>query len=194
MNLRLFRLNPPGSLNAVRFRQCVRISWTFCSKSVCLKFERSNTLRGMATFTQILYHIVFSTKDRRRVFDAERRPELFRYTWGILENKKCHLYRINGVADHIHILTSLHPTLALSDLVHDLKLATSDWIKDKQIFPNFDFWQEGYGAFTVSWNDRDSVIEYIKSQPEHHKQVSFRDEYVVLLQKFGVEYEERYLI
>ncbi|MDB6040878.1 MAG: transposase [Verrucomicrobiales bacterium] len=147
----------------------------------------------MATYSQILYHLVFSTKNRRPVLDAGSRDDLFRYVWGFLKNKECHLYRINGVEDHVHILTSLHPTVALSDLIHDLKLATSTWVKSEKIFPAFEKWQEGYGAFTISWPDRDGIIEYIKNQVEHHKSVSFREEYIQLLQKFDVKYEEKYL-
>ena len=147
----------------------------------------------IATYTQILYHIVFSTKERRRVLDAAGRERFFRYVWGFFQNKKCHLYRINAVEDHVHILVSVHPTVALSDLVHDLKLATSAWIKEEGIFPFFEGWQDGYGAFTVSWGERDGLIEYIKGQEEHHRTRTFREEMETLLKKFGVNYEERFL-
>ena len=79
----------------------------------------------MSTFTQIYYHIVFSTKDRLPALRPEKRADLYRYTWGILKNKNCHLHRIGGIEDHIHILTSLHPTLCLADLVKDIKISTS---------------------------------------------------------------------
>jgi REP element-mobilizing transposase RayT len=79
----------------------------------------------MSTFTQIYYHIVFSTKNRERVLLANRRDDLFRYIWGILKNKDCHLYRISGVEDHLHILTEIHPTIALATLVKDIKISTS---------------------------------------------------------------------
>lgn len=148
----------------------------------------------MSTFTQIYYHIVFSTKDRERVLLAERREDLFRYTWGILKNKDCHLYRINGIEDHLHILASLHPTLALSDLVKDIKTGTNKWIKDNAVFPAFSHWQDGYGAFTVSHGDKDAVIEYIKGQAEHHKNVSFQDELREFLIKHGVKFDEKYLV
>ena len=113
----------------------------------------------MSTFTQIYYHIVFSTKNREPVLLADNRDHLFRYTWGILKNKDCHLYRIGGVEDHVHILTSLHPAIALADLVKEIKTSTSSWIKDENIFPGFTHWQDGYGAFTVSHSDKDAVIE-----------------------------------
>ncbi|MHB8521129.1 MAG: IS200/IS605 family transposase [Limisphaerales bacterium] len=147
----------------------------------------------MSTYTQIYYHIVFSTKERARVLLADQRENLFRYIWGILKNKDCHLYRINGVEDHLHILTSLHPTLCLADLVKDLKVSTSKWIKDNAVFPEFTHWQDGYGAFTVSQHDKNAVIEYIKDQQAHHLTVPFLDELRRLLVEAGIEFDERYL-
>ena len=148
----------------------------------------------MSTFTQIYYHIVFSTKDRTPALTADKREDLFRYTLGILKNKDCHLYRIGGVEDHIHILTSLHPTIALSDLVKDIKVATSTWISKENIFPKFSYWQDGYGAFTVSHSEQEAVIEYIKGQEEHHKKVSFKDELREFLIRHGVTFDEKYLV
>ena len=147
----------------------------------------------MSTYTQIYYHLVFSTKERAPVLVSEKRESLFRYTWGILKNKDCHLYRINGAEDHVHILTSLHPTVCLADLIKEIKIGTSRWIKENAVFPAFTHWQDGYGAFTVSHDDKDDVIEYIKNQEDHHKRVSFRDELRGLLEKFGVSFDEKYL-
>jgi len=148
----------------------------------------------MSTFTQIYYHVVFSTKDRVPALSADKRENLFRYTWGILKNKDCHLYRIGGVEDHVHILTSLHPTVALADLVKEIKTSTSKWIKADAVFPDFKHWQDGYGAFTVAHGDRDVVIEYIKDQEEHHKKISFKDELREFLIKHGIKFDEKYLI
>lgn len=147
----------------------------------------------MSTYTQILYHVVFATKHRHRTLDQPRREDLFRYIWGILKNKNCHLYRVNGVEDHLHILTSVHPTIALADLVKDIKLATSQWIKTENVFPAFESWQEGYGAFTCAWAEKDRLIEYIKGQEEHHRTVSSLDEYRALLEEFGMKFDERFL-
>lgn len=124
---------------------------------------------------------------------AQRRDELFRFMWGILKNKQSHLYRINGVQDHLHILTSLHPTMSLAGLVKSLKLASSAWIKEKQAFPNFSYWQDGYGAFTHSHAEKARIVDYIKTQAEHHKKVSFHDELRKLLAEAGVEFDEKYL-
>jgi len=148
----------------------------------------------MSTFTQIYYQIVFSTKERDRVLLANRRDDLFRYTWGILKNKECHLYRIGGVEDHVHILTSIHPTVALADLVKDIKTGTSKWIKTEGVFPDFTRWQDGYAAFTVSHSHKDEVIDYIKGQEIHHRQVSYTDELREFLIKHGVEFDEKYLV
>ncbi len=147
----------------------------------------------MATYTQILYHIVFSTKDRERVLAVERRTELFKYIWGIIKNKRSHLYRINGIEDHLHFLTDLHPTIALADFVKDIKVASSTWIHEQKIFPKFTHWQDGYGAFTVSHSERDSLIEYIKNQEEHHRQIPYIEELKKILMDCGMEFDERWL-
>ena len=147
----------------------------------------------MSTYTQILYQIVFSTKFRERTLTKADRPELFKDIWGILKNKKCHLYRINGVEDHIHIVTDIHPTVALSTLVKDIKLASTSFIKEKGIFPHFGGWQDGYGAFTYHISAKDALIEYVKNQEEHHAIVSYHDELKALLEEHGVNYDEKYL-
>ena len=148
----------------------------------------------MSTYTQIYYHIVFATKDREPALSSDHRDGLFRYIWGILKNKDCHLYRINGVEDHLHIFTGLHPSVCLADLVKAVKIGTANWIKENKFFPAFRHWQDGYGAFTISHEDKDAVIEYIKNQEEHHKRISFQDEFREMLIKFGVQYDEKYLV
>jgi putative transposase len=147
----------------------------------------------MSSYTQILYHIVFATKGRRRVLDKPRRDDLFRYLWGVIKNHDSHLYRIGGVEDHVHILSSLHPTVALADFVKDLKVASSKWIKDECVFAEFEAWQEGYAALTCSWAERDGLIEYIKGQEEHHRTLPFLDEYLEMLRTAGVELDGRFL-
>ena len=148
----------------------------------------------MSTYTQILYHITFSTKQRRPTLKKENRIKLFKYIWGLLENKNCHLYRINGVEDYVHIVTHLHPTIALSDLIKDIKLSTTDFIKNKNLFPIFDGWQNGYGTFTHSISEKDRLIEYVKNQEEHHKKTSFNDEYIKLLKEHKIDFNEKYLL
>lgn len=147
----------------------------------------------MGTFTQTLYQIVFSTKYRKKTLSKDERPELFKSIWGILKNNKCHLYRINGVEDHIHIITSLHPSVALANLVKDIKLGSTSFIKEKKIFPDFAGWQDGYSAFTYSIEAKDNLIEYVKNQEEHHKNKTFKEELIELLKEHGIEFDEKYL-
>ena len=148
----------------------------------------------MSTYTQILYQIVFSTKERVAVMEKPRRADLFKYIWGILNKSNCHLYQINGVEDHLHILTHLHPSVALADLVKNIKIASSGFIKDKGLFKQFISWQEGYGAFTYSINEKFRLIEYVKNQEEHHNTISFRDEFIELLKEHEVKFDEEYLL
>ncbi|MBI4930165.1 MAG: IS200/IS605 family transposase [Bacteroidetes bacterium] len=148
----------------------------------------------MSTYTQILYQIVFSTHSRERTLTEKNSTELYKYISGILKNKKCHLYRINGVEDHIHIIVHLHPSIALANLVKDIKLASSEWIKSKNIFPHFNGWQDGYGAFTYSIEAKDRLIEYVKNQKEHHARKTFREEFIELLKEHKIEFEEKYVL
>ena len=147
----------------------------------------------MSTYTQIYYHITFSTKERRPTLDAEHPEELFKYIWGVIKGHNTHLYRINGIQDHLHLLTGLHPSVCLADFIKDIKVAASLWIKESRVFPAFMHWQEDYGAFTHSTNEKDTLIEYIKNQAEHHRTVTFREELRTLLLDAGVEFDEKYL-
>ena len=147
----------------------------------------------MGTFTQSPYQIVFSTKYRKKTLFKDERLELFKSIWGILKNNKCHLYRINGVEDHIHIIISLHPSVALANLVKDIKLGSTSFIKEKKIFHNFGGWQDGYSAFTYSIDAKDNLIEYVKNQEEHHKETTFKEELIELLNEHGIEFDEKYL-
>ncbi len=146
----------------------------------------------MSTYTQILYQIVFSTRSHENTLTIKEIEKLYHYIFGILKNKKCFLYKIGGVENHIHIIMSLHPTVSLSGLMKDIKLATSDWIKKERIFPYFNGWQDGYGAFTYSIDAKERLIEYVNNQVEHHKKKTFREEYKELLKEHGIEYDERY--
>ena len=148
----------------------------------------------MSTYTQILYQVVFSTKNRERTLLKPNREALFKYIGGILNNKQCHLYRINGIEDHLHIVTHLHPSVALANLVKDIKLASSEYIKREGLFQNFTGWQSGYGAFTYTVKEKDRLIEYVSNQEEHHKIKTFKEEYIELLKEHRIEYDEKYLL
>ena len=147
----------------------------------------------MSTHTAISYHIVFSTKDRIPALTQDRREDLFRYIGGIIRNRRGHLYRINGVEDHVHILTGLHPIVCLADFVKEIKTGSAHWIKEKAVFKRFSHWQDGYGAFTCSQREITGLIEYIKGQEQHHRRMKFEEEYRKLLLEAGIEFDERYL-
>ena len=148
----------------------------------------------MSTYTQILYQIIFSTKNREHTLFKSNREELYKYIWGVLKNKNCHLYRIGGISDHIHIVTHIHPSISLASLVKDIKLASSGYIKSLNLFPDFNGWQNGYGGFTYSIKDKEHLIEYVKNQEENHKILTFRDELIKLLKKHGIEFYEKNLL
>jgi REP element-mobilizing transposase RayT len=148
----------------------------------------------MSTYRQILYQIIFCTKDRTPALVERCRPELYKYIWGVIDDHQCKLYRIGGIEDHIHILSDLHPSICLADFVKDIKLASSSWIKNTGWFPLFSGWQTGYGAFTYNVREKDVVIDYIKGQKEHHQKESFLAEYKRLLIENGILFEEKYLL
>jgi REP element-mobilizing transposase RayT len=146
----------------------------------------------VSTYTRILYHIVFATKDRLPVLADSGRGDLFRYMNGVIKNSHCRPIWTNGVRDHVHSLLSLHPTVALSGLLKDMKVASSIWAKENPLFPNFMGWQEGYGAFTHSLREQAELIAYVKGQEEHHRKITFEEEYRKLLADAGIEFDERY--
>ena len=148
----------------------------------------------MSTYTQILYQIVFGTKNIEQTMIESGQDILYKYIWGILKNKNCHLYRIGGTEDHIHIITHVHPAVAVAYLIKDVKIASSNYINAENIFPDFNGWQEGYGAFTYSISARDNLIEYVKNQKDHHRKVSFKDEYINLLNEHAIEFDEKYML
>ena len=147
----------------------------------------------MSTYTQILYQIVFSTKKRNPCLSKNHRNKLFKYIWGTLENKNCHLYRINGVEDHIHILTHLHPSISLSSIIKDIKISSNLFVKQEKLFSSFDGWQNGYAAFTYSISEKDRLINYIINQEMHHKKMSYKEELITLLNEHEIEFNEKYL-
>jgi putative transposase len=144
----------------------------------------------MPAYTQILYQIIFGTKHREMTLTKSNREELFKYISGVLKNHKCHLYQINGVEDHLHIVTHLHPSVALADLIKSIKLSSSELIRGKKLFPLFRGWQEGYSAFTYSLDAKDNLIRYVQNQEVHHQRESFRDELIRLYKEHGIEFNE----
>ncbi len=148
----------------------------------------------MGTYRQIFYQIVFGTKNRKATIAREAEEDLYKYIWGCIKNKKCTLFRINGIENHIHLMSDLHPSVSLSNYVKDIKIASSIWMKESGKFPAFESWQEGYGAFTYSVKEKDMIIDYIKNQKEHHKTENFQDEFRRLMMENGVPFDEKYLL
>ncbi len=128
-------------------------------------------------YRQLLYHSVIRTKNGKKTIGSRQAKQLYAYIAGIIRNKKIHLYRINGIEDHIHILTDIHPSIALADFIRDIKVSTSVRMKNCGYFPYFDGWSDRYGAFTCSWANVGNIAEYISTQQEHHKKELFIDEY-----------------
>ena len=139
-------------------------------------------------YTYLLYHIVIRPKNSRPVFLEEHEKMLYAYIWGFCKEKKCFLHRINGMPDHIHILVEVHPSIAISDFVRELKISTNSWLKQhKTEFPAFEGWGKTYCALTYSLREKDMVKNYIAIQKEHHKVITFRAEYEALMKEFGID-------
>jgi putative transposase len=145
------------------------------------------------SFVQFYAHIVFHTKNNINLIDAEIEKELHPYLGGILKNYKSIPIQIGGTSDHIHLLCTLPKTMALADLLEEIKKSSSKWIKLKgPEYRNF-YWQDGYGGFSVSYSQVNIVKNYIINQKQHHQKTSFLEEYKNLLNENGVEFDERYL-
>ena len=145
------------------------------------------------TYTQIHVQFVFAVKYRDSLIIPLLKEELYQYISGIIKHHKHKLLAINGMPDHIHIFIGMRPTQSISDLMQDIKGSSSKWINEKKFLKVKFEWQEGYGAFSYSKSQVDNVINYIKNQEEHHKKESFRNEYLNFLNRFEVEYDEKYI-
>ena len=134
----------------------------------------------------LTYHIVWRTKCSQRTINESFERELYAYILGMCNEKKCHLYRINSMPDHVHMCVEIHPTISVSEFVRVIKQETSKWLKEnRHKFPMFEGWGNGYAGFTYSVKERPAVIEYIKGQKEHHKVKTFREEYEEWLIEMG---------
>lgn len=148
----------------------------------------------MTSYRQLFYHIVFHTKGAEKTINNSHCKDLYNYIWGITKNKNSKLYQINGVEDHLHLLVDIHSTITVSDFVRDVKSFSSGWMKKSGYFSSFTGWADGYGVFTVSYREKDMIIGYIKKQKEHHKAISFEEEYRNLLIEEGVSIDEKYFL
>lgn len=145
------------------------------------------------SLAKILVHIVVSTKGHRAFIDGNIRPELYAYLAGILKAKDSHAIKIGGVENHIHIFCTLPKGISLADMIEEFKKSSSKWMKTKGAQYESFYWQNGYGAFSVSQSDADRVVKYIETQEEHHRKTTFEEEFRAFLEKYQVPYDERYV-
>ncbi|MEI6048532.1 MAG: transposase [Bacteroidota bacterium] len=149
----------------------------------------------MSTYTQILYQLVFGSKDYTPFISTENEGMLFAYIAGILKNKSCHSYIVGGASNHIHIITHIHPTVALSIAVKDIKTASHKMIlENSRLFSHFPGWQVGYGAFTYSIASKASLIRYVENQRRHHNVFTYKEELIYMLKEQSVDFIDDYLI
>ncbi len=145
------------------------------------------------TYTQIYLHVVFAVEGRQNLIEPEHNDELQKYITGVVSAQRHKLLAINNMPDHLHLLLGLRADAALSDLVRDIKANSSRFISGKRWVRGRFSWQEGFGAFSYSRSQLGTVIRYIENQQKHHASKSFGAEYVELLEKFGVEFDPRYV-
>jgi REP element-mobilizing transposase RayT len=145
------------------------------------------------TYTQIYVHIVFSVKGRQNLLDKDWRDDLFSYIGGIVNAKGQKIFAVGGVADHVHLLISLKPNITISELVRDIKSNSAKWINESKLVMGKFQWQEGYGGFSCSKSHIDNTIGYIRNQDLHHKTISFKEEYMNLLNEFNIDFDDKYL-
>ncbi len=145
------------------------------------------------TYSQIYIQVVFAVKGRESLIRESSEERLYQYITGIVRKKGQKMLAIKGMPDHLHFLIGMKPSCCLSDLVREIKKASNEFIREEKLSKLKFNWQEGYGAFSYSHSQLDDVIGYIVNQKEHHKTKSFKEEYINLLRKFNVEYDENYL-
>jgi putative transposase len=145
------------------------------------------------TYSQIYIQIVFAVKGRQNLISKEKREELHKFITGIVTNREQKLLAIFAMPDHVHILVGMKPSISISDLVRDIKAGSSKFINDSKWINGKFNWQEGFGAFSYSKSSLDNVVKYILNQEDHHKKKTFKNEYLDFLEKFEIEYDEKYV-
>ncbi len=144
----------------------------------------------MSSFSCNLHQIVFATKYRDKVLSADNRDSLIKFMWRTCENKKCLVFAINGVEDHMHIVLKIHSTIAVADLVKTIKVSSTLFIKENKLFPGFISWQGGYGHFTYSNSAKNNLVRYVENQVKHHAKVESRKELIVLMKPRDIDFRE----
>ncbi len=146
-----------------------------------------------STHTNLLYHIVYSTKYRQPLIAPSWQEDLHKYIGGIIRERDGIALDVGGMPDHVHILARLSPKLAIMDVLRDIKSGSSKWLNETGWIRGRFEWQTGYGAFSVSRSQVDHVAEYIRAQADHHRATTFRDEYLAMLRRHEIEFDERYV-
>ena len=145
------------------------------------------------TFSQIYIQYVFAVKGRENLLQKEWRDEVFKYIIGVIKGKDQKPIIVNGVSDHVHVFVGLKPIVSISDLIRDIKNNSSKFINEQKFISTKFSWQDGYGAFSYSHSQINSVYRYIANQEQHHRKKTFKEEYIDFLKKFEIDYDERYL-
>lgn len=145
-----------------------------------------------STFSQIYIQVVFAVQGRQSLISQSWEEDLYKYITGIVQNKNQKMLAINGMPDHIHFFIGMKPSCCLSDLVREVKKSSNEFIKEKKFCNGF-YWQDGYGGFSYSHSHLSNVINYVTNQKGHHKKKTFREEYLELLNKFEIKFEDQYL-
>lgn len=146
------------------------------------------------TFTQIYIHFVFAVQNRISLIQPEWKDELYKYITGIIQKNGHKLIAINGTSNHVHIFTGYKLYQLIPELMQDVNGSSSKWINEKKFVLGKFSWQEGYGAFSYSHSQIDQVVKYINNQEKHHKKLTFREEYILLLKKFNIQFDEKYIL
>jgi len=146
-----------------------------------------------SSLTNLLYHVVFSTKDRQPETLPNFRDDLYACIGGIVRSEKGKLIEIGGTSDHVHILARFSPTISVSDILKMIKGSSSRWVNKSGVWPNKFAWQKGYGAFSVSESGCQAVVNDIRNQEKHHRKMGFKEAFKLLLDKHRIEYDEEYL-
>jgi len=145
------------------------------------------------TYTQLYVQVIFTVQERANLIKPQYRIELEKYISGIIKNKQSKMLGIYANPDHVHVFFSINPDISIANMVKDIKSNSSRWINKNNWYKAKFKWQEGYGAFSYSKSQIDRVVKYILNQPEHHRKKSFKEEYIEFLQKFEIDYDEKYL-
>jgi len=156
--------------------------------------NQAQTRYTTMSYTTSYYHIVFRTYRSERTIPEDHERELYAYLYGIAKNLRCQTYRIGGMPDHVHMFVSLPSSLALSDFVQRVKTDSSKWLKSNPDFPHFRGWGREYAGFSYSMRDKDMIVGYVMRQKEHHKRVTFAEEYRAFLEENGMTVDERYFL